>query len=157
MAKTPNLDACLSVIAQAFMDSFSLSETQLGKVTTDLKSTRALVDVPQAVKNATVSPARADQQASLRQRHPHVQTGGEGFLQAGQGAAASHRLRVQGLPAAGVQGQVKVRGEAGTRRSAADERCLSFQKHENEFNEAVALRELYRFIHRYFAEVSQGL
>uniref|UniRef100_H3C992 Plexin cytoplasmic RasGAP domain-containing protein n=1 Tax=Tetraodon nigroviridis TaxID=99883 RepID=H3C992_TETNG len=29
--KTPNLDGCLSVIAQAFMDSFSLSETQLGK------------------------------------------------------------------------------------------------------------------------------
>lgn len=32
MEKTPNLDGCLSVIAQAFMDSFSLSETQLGKV-----------------------------------------------------------------------------------------------------------------------------
>lgn len=32
MLKTPNLDGCLSVIAQAFMDSFSLSETQLGKV-----------------------------------------------------------------------------------------------------------------------------
>lgn len=32
MEKTPNLDGCLSVIAQAFMDSFSPSETQLGKV-----------------------------------------------------------------------------------------------------------------------------
>lgn len=32
MEKTPHLDGCLSVIAQAFMDSFSLSETQLGKV-----------------------------------------------------------------------------------------------------------------------------
>lgn len=32
MEKTKNLDGCLSVIAQAFMDSFSLSETQLGKV-----------------------------------------------------------------------------------------------------------------------------
>ncbi|CAF93121.1 unnamed protein product, partial [Tetraodon nigroviridis] len=31
MVKTPNLDGCLSGIAQAFMDSFSLSETQLGK------------------------------------------------------------------------------------------------------------------------------
>lgn len=32
MEKTKNLDGCLSVIAQAFMDSFSLSENQLGKV-----------------------------------------------------------------------------------------------------------------------------
>lgn len=32
MEKAPHLDGCLSVIAQAFMDSFSLSETQLGKV-----------------------------------------------------------------------------------------------------------------------------
>ncbi|XP_015248304.1 PREDICTED: plexin-C1-like [Cyprinodon variegatus] len=31
MEKTPHVDGCLSVIAQAFMDSFSLSETQLGK------------------------------------------------------------------------------------------------------------------------------
>uniref|UniRef100_G1KMK9 Plexin C1 n=1 Tax=Anolis carolinensis TaxID=28377 RepID=G1KMK9_ANOCA len=29
--KTPHMDGCLSVIAQAFMDSFSLSEQQLGK------------------------------------------------------------------------------------------------------------------------------
>lgn len=29
-----------------------------------------------------------------------------------------------------------------------------FQKHENEFNEAAALKEIYRFIHRYFTEVS---
>lgn len=50
-----------------------------------------------------------------------------------------------------------VQGEAGTRRSAGDDRCLSFQKHENEFNEAVALRELYKFIRRYFTEVSRGL
>lgn len=32
MEKTAHLDGCLSVIAQAFMDSFSLSDTQLGKV-----------------------------------------------------------------------------------------------------------------------------
>ncbi|XP_055761534.1 plexin-C1-like isoform X2 [Salvelinus fontinalis] len=31
MEKTPPLDGCLSVIAQAFMDSFSLTEKQLGK------------------------------------------------------------------------------------------------------------------------------
>ncbi|MGH0171681.1 UNVERIFIED_CONTAM: hypothetical protein FKN15_061869 [Acipenser sinensis] len=31
MEKSPHLDACLSVIAQAFMDSFSLSDQQLGK------------------------------------------------------------------------------------------------------------------------------
>lgn len=29
-----------------------------------------------------------------------------------------------------------------------------FQKHENEFNEAAALRELYKFIQQYFTEVS---
>lgn len=32
MEKTAQLDGCLSVIAQAFMDSFSLSDAQLGKV-----------------------------------------------------------------------------------------------------------------------------
>ncbi|XP_015270124.1 PREDICTED: plexin-C1 [Gekko japonicus] len=31
MKKTPHIDGCLSVIAQAFMDAFSLSEQQLGK------------------------------------------------------------------------------------------------------------------------------
>lgn len=36
LEKTPHLDACLSVIAQAFMDSFSLSEQQLDKVTVDM-------------------------------------------------------------------------------------------------------------------------
>jgi hypothetical protein len=30
--KTPHIDGCLSVIAQAFMDAFSLTEQQLGKV-----------------------------------------------------------------------------------------------------------------------------
>lgn len=34
MEKTPHLDSCLSVIAQAFMDSFSLAEQNLGKVET---------------------------------------------------------------------------------------------------------------------------
>uniref|UniRef100_A0A8C6WVR0 Plexin cytoplasmic RasGAP domain-containing protein n=1 Tax=Neogobius melanostomus TaxID=47308 RepID=A0A8C6WVR0_9GOBI len=33
LEKSPHLDGCLSVIAQAFMDSFSLSDTQLGKHT----------------------------------------------------------------------------------------------------------------------------
>lgn len=35
--------------------------------------------------------------------------------------------------------------------------CLSFQKHESEFNDSVALRELYKFIRQYFTEVSRGL
>lgn len=33
---------------------------------------------------------------------------------------------------------------------------MSFQKHENEFDDSVALRELYKFIRQYFTEVSQG-
>lgn len=45
-------------------------------------------------------------------------------------------------------------GEAGDQRVVTV--CLSFQKHENEFNEAVALRELSKFLDRYFTEVSQG-
>lgn len=36
--KTPLLDGCLSVIAQTFMDSFSLLDQQLGKVTITLLS-----------------------------------------------------------------------------------------------------------------------
>lgn len=34
--------------------------------------------------------------------------------------------------------------------------CLSFQKHENEFDDSVVLRELYKFISQYFTEVSHG-
>lgn len=33
---------------------------------------------------------------------------------------------------------------------------FSFQKHVNEFNEAGALRELYKFIQKYFTEVSSS-
>lgn len=36
------------------------------------------------------------------------------------------------------------------------EHLLSLQKHENEFNETVALRELYKFIERYLTEVSSS-
>lgn len=45
------------------------------------------------------------------------------------------------------------RAKRGAGDFAGGDRCLSFQKHENEFNEAVALRELYKFIRRYFTEV----
>ncbi|CAF88585.1 unnamed protein product, partial [Tetraodon nigroviridis] len=101
---------------------------------------------------------RASQRAPLRQRHSQVQTGSEGLLQAGPGPAARHGPGVPGLSAAGVQGHVRFSGgRGGTWRSAGDDRCLSFHKHQNEFNEAVALRELYEFIQRYFTEVSQGL
>ena len=31
--------------------------------------------------------------------------------------------------------------------------CFELQKYENEFNEAAALRELYKFIHQYFTAV----
>lgn len=36
--KTSHIDGCLSVIAQAFMDAFSLAEQTLGKVTLSLQS-----------------------------------------------------------------------------------------------------------------------
>lgn len=72
--------------------------------------------VPQFLKCDRL-PARTHQQAPLRQRHPHFQTGSEGLLQAGQGAAASPGLRVQGLPAAGVKGRAPFRATfEGTQR-----------------------------------------
>ncbi|KAK6488092.1 plexin-C1-like isoform X1 [Huso huso] len=46
MEKSPHLDACLSVIAQAFMDSFSLSDQQLGKYAPTNKLLYAK-DIPQ--------------------------------------------------------------------------------------------------------------
>ena len=42
LEKTPILDGCLSVIAQAFMDSFSLTEQQLGMVTTQSHNSHRL-------------------------------------------------------------------------------------------------------------------
>lgn len=103
--------------------------------------------------------ACTNQQAPLCQRHSPVQTGSEGLLQAGQRSATNHSLRIQGLPAGGVKGTVHFRAKSQTRGAAkaSSDRtsvCFSFQKHENEFNEAAALRELYKYIQRYFQEVS---
>lgn len=105
-------------------------------------------------------PVRANQQAPLRQRHSQVQTGSEDLLQAGQRAVVIHSLRIQGLPAGGVQGNVHFSAKSVQKRHHEDKAVngclLSFQKHENEFNEAAALRELYKFIQQYFTEVSSG-
>lgn len=71
------------------------------------------------------SPARTHQQASLRQRHSHVQAGSEGFLQAGQGPAANHGLRVQGLPAAGVEGRVRFSATFKGKEGAGDQQVMT--------------------------------
>ncbi|KAK7895957.1 hypothetical protein WMY93_021282 [Mugilogobius chulae] len=85
LEKRPHLDGCLSVIAQAFMDSFSLSDTQLGK------------EVKVYYKQIQDQPSITDSDFRT-------------FLQ------------------------------------------NESKKHENEFNEAAALKELYKFIQRYFTE-----
>ncbi|XP_070709669.1 plexin-C1 [Pempheris klunzingeri] len=106
--KTPNLDGCLSVIAQAFMDSFSLSEIQLGKhaPTNKLLYAKDIPKFKQEVK--------------------------------------AYYKQVRDQPA------------------VTDSEFKAFlleesKKHENEFNEAAALRELYKFIQRYFTEIKEKL
>ncbi|KAI3366463.1 hypothetical protein L3Q82_000604 [Scortum barcoo] len=101
--KTPNLDGCLSVIAQAFMDSFSLSETQLGKHAPTNKLLYAK-DIPKFKQEVKAY------YKQIRDQSPITDTEFKEFLQE------------------------------------------SSKKHENEFNEAAALRELYKFIERYFTE-----
>ncbi|XP_036432602.1 plexin-C1 isoform X2 [Colossoma macropomum] len=108
LEKTPHLDGCLSVIAQAFMDSFSLTDQQLGKHAPTNKLLYAK-DIPlykQEVK-------------------------------------AYYKL---------VRDQPSVSSQE-FKMFLKDES----KKHENEFNESAALRELYKYMHRYFSEIIQKL
>ncbi|XP_070784822.1 plexin-C1 [Enoplosus armatus] len=106
--KTPNLDGCLSVIAQAFMDSFSLSETQLGKHAPTNKLLYAK-DIPKFKQEVKAY------HKQIRDQPPITDSEFKDFLQE------------------------------------------ESKKHENEFNEAAALQELYKFIQRYFTEIKEKL
>ncbi|XP_078098776.1 plexin-C1 isoform X1 [Sander vitreus] len=108
MEKTPQLDSCLSVIAQAFMDSFSLSETQLGKNAPTNKLLYAK-DIPKFKQEVKAY------YKQIRDQSPITDLEFKEFLQE------------------------------------------ESKKHENEFNEAAALRELYKFIQRYFIEIKEKL
>ncbi|XP_056131829.1 plexin-C1 [Lampris incognitus] len=108
MEKTPHLDGCLSVIAQAFMDSFCLGEMQLGQYAPTNKLLYAK-DVPQF---------RQEVRAYYKQ----------------------------------------VRDQPPISSSEFKEFLLEeSKKHDNEFNESAALRELYKYIQRYYTEIQQKL
>ncbi|XP_047430734.1 plexin-C1 isoform X1 [Mugil cephalus] len=106
--KTPHMDGCLSVIAQAFMDSFSLSDTQLGKYAPTNKLLYAK-DIPKFKQEVKAYYKQIRDQLALKD------TEFQDFLQE------------------------------------------ESKKHENEFNEAEALKELFKFIQRYFAEIQEKL
>ncbi|KAM9845835.1 plexin-C1 [Aulostomus maculatus] len=106
MEKTPHLDGCLSVIAQAFMDSFSLSDIQLGKHAPTNKLLYAK-DIPQFKQEVKVY------YKQIRDQPPN--TDFKDFL------------------------------------------LEESKKHEDEFNEAAALKELFKFIQRYFTEILKKL
>lgn len=108
LEKSPHLDGCLSVIAQAFMDSFSLSDTQLGKhtPTNKLLYGKEIPKYKQEVKLYYKQIQDQPQVADFEFRE---------FLQ------------------------------------------KESKKHENEFNEAAALKELYKFIQKYFTEIQEKL
>ncbi|ROI15483.1 Plexin-C1 [Anabarilius grahami] len=108
MEKTPHLDGCLSVIAQAFMDSFSLADQQLDKYSPTNKLLYAK-DIPQYKQEVKSYYKLVKDQPSISSQELKM------FLQ--------------------------------------DES----QKHQNEFNESAALRELYKYMLRYFTEISQKL
>ncbi|TKS91123.1 Plexin-C1 Virus-encoded semaphorin protein receptor [Collichthys lucidus] len=108
MEKTANLDGCLSVIAQAFMDSFSLSEIQLGKHAPTNKLLYAK-DIPKFKQEVKAYYKQVSEQSQV------TDSEFKDFLQE------------------------------------------ESKKHENEFNEAAALRELYKFIQQYFTEIREKL
>nr|XP_061809456.1 plexin-C1-like [Nerophis lumbriciformis] len=108
MDKSPHLDGCLSVIAQAFMDSFSLSDTQLGKHTPTNKLLYAK-DIPKYK----------------------------------QEVKEYYRLVAEQPPITRAEFEDFLREES--------------KKHENEFNEGAALKELYKIIKRYFPETTDNL
>uniref|UniRef100_A0A3B1KB88 Plexin C1 n=1 Tax=Astyanax mexicanus TaxID=7994 RepID=A0A3B1KB88_ASTMX len=108
LEKTPHLDACLSVIAQAFMDSFSLTDQQLGKHAPTNKLLYAK-DIPQYKQEVKMYYKLVKDQLSVSSQEFKT------FLQ--------------------------------------DES----KKHESEFNESAALRELYKYMDRYFSEITEKL
>ncbi|XP_056444017.1 plexin-C1 isoform X2 [Gadus chalcogrammus] len=108
MDKSDHLDGCLSVIAQAFMDSFSLTDTKLGKHAPTNKLLYAK-DIPQFKQEVKAY------YNCVREQQPITTAEFKDFL------------------------------------------LEESRKHDNEFNEAAALRELYKFIHQYFTEIEQKL
>uniref|UniRef100_A0A8C2AQK9 Plexin C1 n=1 Tax=Cyprinus carpio TaxID=7962 RepID=A0A8C2AQK9_CYPCA len=108
LEKTPHLDGCLSVIAQAFMDSFSLAEQNLDKHSPTNKLLYAK-DIPQYKQEVKSYYKLIKDQTSISSQELKI------FLQE------------------------------------------ESKKHQNEFNESAALRELYKYMLRYFNEVSQKL
>ncbi|XP_030210853.1 plexin-C1 isoform X4 [Gadus morhua] len=108
MDKSDHLDGCLSVIAQAFMDSFSLTDTKLGKHAPTNKLLYAK-DIPQFKQEVKAY------YNCVREQQPITTAEFKDFL------------------------------------------LEESRKHDNEFNEPAALRELYKFIHQYFTEIEQKL
>ncbi|XP_058480254.1 plexin-C1 isoform X2 [Solea solea] len=108
MEKSSQLERCLSVIAQAFMDSFSLSETQLGKHAPTNKLLYAK-DIPKFKQEVKAY------YKQVREQSPINDSEFKAFLQE------------------------------------------ESKKHVNEFNEAAALRELYKFMLKYFTEIIDKL
>ncbi|XP_016414260.1 plexin-C1-like [Sinocyclocheilus rhinocerous] len=108
LEKTPHLDGCLSVIAQAFMDSFSLAEQHLDKHSPTNKLLYAK-DIPQYKQEVKSYYKLVKDQTSISSQELKI------FLQE------------------------------------------ESKKHQNEFNESAALRELCKYMLRYFSEVSQKL
>ncbi|KAK3558276.1 hypothetical protein QTP86_013929 [Hemibagrus guttatus] len=108
LEKTPHLDGCLSVIAQAFMDSFSLTDHQLGKHAPTNKLLYAK-DIPQYKQEVKMY----------------------------------YKLVKDQTPVSNQDFKLFLQEES--------------KKHENEFNEPAALRELYKYMERYFTEIEQHL
>ncbi|KAM9389382.1 plexin-C1 [Phaethornis superciliosus] len=106
--KTSHIDGCLSVIAQAFMDAFSLAEQTLGKEAPTNKLLYAK-DIPLYKKEVKAY------YKAIRDLPPLTTSELEEFL---------------------------------TQES---------KKHENEFNEKVALIEIYRYIVKYYDEIVSKL
>uniref|UniRef100_A0A8C0EHG0 Plexin C1 n=1 Tax=Bubo bubo TaxID=30461 RepID=A0A8C0EHG0_BUBBB len=106
--KTSHIDGCLSVIAQAFMDAFSLAEQTLGKEAPTNKLLYAK-DIPLYKKEVKAY------YKAIRDLPPLTTSEVEEFL---------------------------------TQES---------KKHENEFNEKVALIEIYRYIVKYYDEIVSKL
>ncbi|XP_009462265.1 PREDICTED: plexin-C1 [Nipponia nippon] len=106
--KTSHIDGCLSVIAQAFMDAFSLAEQTMGKEAPTNKLLYAK-DIPLYKKEVKAY------YKAIRDLPPLTTSEVEEFL---------------------------------TQES---------KKHENEFNEKVALTEIYRYIVKYYDEIVSKL
>ncbi|KPP71860.1 hypothetical protein Z043_109183, partial [Scleropages formosus] len=137
--KTDHMDACLSVIAQAFIDACSTSDLQLGKDSPTNKLLYAK-EIPEYKKKVQWYYRQIQEMTPLSEQEMNAHL------------AEESRVRIGGSLAADVSERVH------QERATEDETdVLLCEKYRNEFNTNLALMEIYNYAKKYRNQVANAL